>query len=380
MAGHHILCLHGMGQHSRDWIHDTDDRGPSLARALKHAWDSYPSLEKMGFDRELQLFPLHYADAMEAHMAPYQKQIHEVTNEIVGNPLLRKRFHWMLKLLARARQVKTGADFFYRHLMDLLLFWASPRLCTMVVEYTAKQIIDYVNQLEENPETRGQEVSILGYCLGTAVADQALKMVFENKGGPGSLVKDYKFKVLAQVSNLSRVLAQDPEEVYGGRDGNLSFSRPSVLPGWGCCWKMINCNHGMDFAALFEPFDPPLSNWLDAETREMEFYRNIRLTDLSGGDPRGLIHYVRDPDFHIPFFELVLSRRIPFEEKVAVKAAFAGRAGANGSSFGNALAEMMESPGRTDWDFYMGLRRFSALIQRELESEGRGAGQTLAGA
>ena len=75
MAVHHVLCIHGIGKHSDDWVDDKDDGGPSLRELLKATWDSYPATKSKGaFDQRVKLHSIHYDDEINKIFATWEEQ------------------------------------------------------------------------------------------------------------------------------------------------------------------------------------------------------------------------------------------------------------------------------------------------------------------
>lgn len=370
MPKHHILCLHGVGKHSDKWVED--DGNQSFKHVFREQWDAYNKLKKKGFDENIHLESIHYDDRINKLFKSWKEQSENLKKFLEISPGAQDDFTWLTDAIDKASEAEGKDDRLYTHLMDLMLFWGSPTIQNDLVQYVGGQIIAYVNKVMSRPESSGEEISIIAHSMGTSMLHKVLQAMFNQKVNGETLSGDFKFNLIAQVSNISYVLSGDRENHYRAVTGpNETLVRPSVIPDKGVSLKMINANHEFDPAAKFLPFEPPLSTWLDTSTASLDWYRNITLTHFSSVNIHVINHYFRDPKLHVPFFELLLDISLPVAEKKKVALAFASSTPVAG--FKNVKAQykqLIDSDGKSFKAFYKSLMNFYKIIKLFKENSG----------
>lgn len=366
MPKHHILCIHGIGKHSNTWIDDSGEGEKSFKETLKEAWNAYPFLKEKGFDNKIHLESIHYDDEIEKLFASWAEQAAKLNTHLTDSPAAMEDFGWVPDYMDKASEAGAEEDFLYTHLMDLILFWCSPTIQNNLVQHVGEQIVGYVNSVTGNHSTRNDEISIIAHSMGTSMCYKVLQAIYNQKLDSGRTISaDFKFNVVALVSNVSFVLSRDPDYHYQAKDTDEVVVKPSVLPQQGVCMRMINANHQLDIPTLIRPFAPPMDTWLDAETKQRECYQDIELKAISAVNVHDITHYLKDPKLNAAFFELLLSRKIPEDQKKNAAQKFAADT-AQGSfeNLAEELEELKDSRGENYKAFYTALKAFIELIKK----------------
>jgi hypothetical protein len=305
MATHHVLCIHGIGKHADDWVR-TKDEGEthSFEDLARQAWERYPATKKKGaFDDRVRLHSIHYDDEINKIFANWEEQANKLKEGLALSPLLLDQAAWFTDAVDKASGAKNEADWRYTHLMDLLLFVASPSIQDRLVAYVGAQIAALVKE-----HHAAGPISVIAHSMGCAMAHKAIQALYneevETPMGRQSLKGDFKFEHVCMVANTSYALSRDRANHYKG------MVRPSLTAGQGCCFSWINANHQLDPVGRFQRFDHRKDpSWLDPRIEGRGWHRDIVLSRISAKNIHALTHYFRDPALHIPFFELAFDAR-----------------------------------------------------------------------
>ena len=300
---HHVLCIHGIGVHSNNWVDDKEEGEPSFAELLGELWSRYPATSGKGaFDKQVKLHSIHYDDEINKIFASWEEQAKKLKEGLALSPLLRDQATWFTEAIDKASAAKGAQDWAFTHLMDLLLFVGSPSLQDRLVTYVGAQISDLVKKHGSDP------ISIVAHSMGCAVAHKTIQALYNEEIqtalGPQTLKGDFRFEHVCMVANTSYALSRDRANHYRG------IVRPSMTAGEGCCFTWINANHRLDPVGQFQRFDARKDPaWLDPRIDGRGWYREIAPSRITSKDIHALTHYFRDPAVHIPFFELAFDAR-----------------------------------------------------------------------
>jgi hypothetical protein len=304
MAVHHVLCIHGIGKHSDQWVGDKQEGEPSFAELLAQTWDKYPATKSKGaLGQQVKLHSIHYDDELEKIFANWEGQAKNLKDGLALSPLLAGQAAWFTEAVDKASAAKNEADFAYTHLMDLLLFLGSPSIQDRIVTRVGTQIAELVDA-----RAPGEPVSVIAHSMGCAVAHKTIQALYNEEIqtplGPQTLKGDFKFRLVCMVANTSYALSRDRANHYKG------IVRPSQVLGEGCCARWINVNHRLDPVGQFQRFDARKDPaWLDPVIEGRGWHKDIALGDITAANIHALTHYFRDPALHVPFLELAFDAR-----------------------------------------------------------------------
>jgi len=300
MKLHHVLCIHGIGQHSNDWLTTTEREGDeSVSDQFFNLLKGYPALRSVDPD-SVKLHAIHYDDEILKLFGDWAEQAKALKDGLATSPVLMDEAAHFTKIVDDASDDRKNDEFRFTHLMDLLLFVGSPSIQDRLVAYVGRQIMDLI---AAHPE---HDYSLIGHSMGTAMAHKVIQAMY-NEGVPDdngvrqTLRANFRFQCVAMVANAGYALSRDRDEYY-----RESIVRPSATIGTGCCFAWINVNHRLDPVGTFMPFDPHKDpHWLDPQVELMGLHRDIKLSRISQSGIHALSHYLRDPSFHIPLFEFM---------------------------------------------------------------------------
>ena len=308
MSKHHIICVHGIGQHSNNWVETEDDGGVSFESLMKNTWDGYGSIADK-FEDRVELHSIHYDDEINKIFDSWANQVQKLKDGLASSPMLLDEIDWYTDAIDKASAAQAEADWKYTHLMDLLLFVGSPTIQNRLITYIGQQIAAVIAEHHED------HISLIAHSMGTAISNKAIKAYFNEgiKTAEGKTITpkgDFVFESVTMVANVSYALSRDKTNHYKG------IVRPSLEVGKGCCYKWFNVNHRFDPVGQFLPFDSDDEpGWLDPIVSSKGWNRDIELNKVSSKNIHSINHYFRDPKFHLPFLELVFGEEITDQEK-----------------------------------------------------------------
>ena len=307
-ATHHIICVHGIGTHSKTWVKDKDGSGDekqSFEELFQEKRDRFPQLK----NRKFELHSICYDDEIDKIFQSWADYAKQLKDQLKTSPLLAAQAAWFTDAVDKAVAAKGESNFGYTHLMDLLLFVGSPTLQKRLVTYVGNQVIKLIQQYAQN-----DDISILGHSMGCAMTHKVVQALYnegvETKPGKIETIQgDFRFVNVAMVANTSYSLSRSRDKFYQDR-----LVRPSSRAEEGCSYTWLNVNHQLDPVARFLPFDCHKdAAWLDPVVATNGDYLDVVLKQLTSKSIHSLTHYFRDPSFYIPYFKLVFGAK--FSEK-----------------------------------------------------------------
>ncbi len=299
MAKHHLLCVHGVGQHANDWVTtEEQDDGLTFKDRFEACWNQYSAL---GTTDDLVFHSIHYDDAIIRVLNNWDDMLGQFSMLAPRTPLMQSGADFFNELHEKALATKgenNRKQFLRTHVMDLLLFYTIPSVTDAIITYVGRQCFDIINRERDNDEQA--TFSVLSHSLGTSVVEKTLKAMFnegiEQQNGPMDTLKgDFKFQSVSLIANASFTLARvnDEESFYI----NSNF-KPGGDTG-AICQTLLNLNHKFDPVGQFRPFRPP-TQWLHPD--DGHCYIPIELSRLSSTHIHSINHYLRDPRAHVPLF------------------------------------------------------------------------------
>lgn len=300
----YILCVHGIGKHSENWT-DTPDDGKSFKQTLTDIWGEYAdSKNRSSFDAAVEIIPIHYDEEIIRIFNYWVNNVDKIKAEMQAAPLVLDQIDWFIDAVDAASSANTNDDFRFTHLMDLILFAGIQSIQNRLIVYVGKQIADAIQKIT-SIEPRA-EISIVAHSMGTSMVHKVLPYLFsetvKTPFGSQTLQGNFKFSCITMIANCSYALSRKSKTFYTG------VVRPSISAGVGCCTKWINVGHRFDPVARFLPFDPYENpEWLERFIAAKGWHRNITLNGISSRNIHSINHYFRDPEFHVPFFDLVFN-------------------------------------------------------------------------
>jgi hypothetical protein len=307
IAMHHILCVHGLGKHTNDWTKSKGDGDLSFKTLMKQCWEAYES-NSDAFTDVATIHSIHYDDEINKIFRSWVDEADKLVSGLVGAPLLQSEAAWFVDTIEKAKAHAGDNNALYTHMMDLLLFVGSPAIQDRLITYVGKQVAEFIAK-----NAQGNEISIIGHSMGTAVLHKVIKAYFNEGviGGNGirqTAKGDFYFDSVSMVANVSYALSRDKESHYQG------IAKPSSEVGKGASLKWFNINHRFDPVGQFLPFDHRQDEWLDPVIESLGFFRDIELTRITSKSIHSINHYFRDPRVHVPFFNVVLQADISQQE------------------------------------------------------------------
>lgn len=318
MGTHYILCVHGIGAHSDNWVEDQDDGGQSFKELFFELVEKYPNV-KNELDGKVKLVPIHYNDYFERIIDHWQTHLDTLLSFQGSGELMLSSQGYVKEIAEKAKQAEDAQEFWRTHIMDLVLFAGLGSIKEPVLLYVAKQILERCR--EAGPYDK---FSIIGHSMGSSVVEKALKKLYNEDINNDTLKGDLKFRSICLIANCAYTLSRDHGSFY------LSDFKPSGAND-GMCERMFNVNHRWDPVGQFKPFDPDSEmDWLHPE--DTWRYTDIQLKRLSSSNVHSINHYFRDPSLHIPYLRMLcdtdqpqgapLVSKISAEEELQAQTAF----------------------------------------------------------
>ena len=194
MAKHHLLCIHGVGQHANDWVaSEEQDDGLTLKDRFQTSWKQYSVL---GNTDDLEFHSIHYDDAIIRLLNNWEDMLGQFATLATKTALMKSGTDFFKELHEKALETEeedSRQQFLRTHVMDLLLFYTIPSVTDAVITYVGRQCLEVINRELEQEEDA--TFSVLGHSLGTSVVEKTLKAMFnegiEQPNGSMDTLKGY---------------------------------------------------------------------------------------------------------------------------------------------------------------------------------------------
>lgn len=299
MSAHLIFLVHGMGIHQEGW-------SKALQRQLADQYHDLEWSQLYSWGDHFRPVEIRYDDAFDAIRTRWQRDSPAVVTMLRQAGLAARA----MRKLERLRE-RFGTDgVLQTHVLDVLMYHFIATVREAVKASVARQMVD---ALAASPP--GSRWSVIAHSLGTAVTHDTLHALGAGQvDGAGDIRRAHLVVMLA---NVSRTLQQETVKTYASR------CRPALPGGDGMTAHYLNVRHRWDPIPARWPFSPH-AEWPDPDTRDAGRYMDVRLTRLSGVNPHGFDHHLRDPGCFVPLLRFLGSPGlIPEQEARALDKAFA---------------------------------------------------------
>lgn len=286
-----LFLIHGMGAGARtaddpaEWWTDVVARLRALAKAHGHAGDLV--LANPGPGQTL-VVPLTYHDVFDDVRAGWSV---DANDRAAWLPLLREVLPGALDTSKLPEWAEAAGDFFWTHVLDVLLYRYVPDVTRPVRDQVALQVTEAWSKadLVNGARTR---VHFVAHSLGTAVLHDALCTLFAD---PDAGAATRRIRTMLTLANVSAVLEN-------GHDPYRSADRPlGAVPGppapAGVTEAYISARHELDPITFVRTFRGDLNAW------PPDGYHDEVLTDVTDWNVHGYLHYLDNPETHLRLFE-----------------------------------------------------------------------------
>jgi hypothetical protein len=275
MAKNVLFLVHGMGWHldagaeAGAWHAEVD-------RALRHAWNEFPSLRARSFDSCIELCPLNYDSVFHDYLTG------------VSDAAERVRVALGDAEYTKVASVIAGADaaeqnFFWANVVDVLLYRFAGDIFRNVHVALGQQIAARVKKAWDSPAGGGTLFSVMCHSLGTATVHGALNRLGGGRiAGSDALRLGGNFGLHCYISlaNVSRLLFRGRGPIY-----DQTIIRPQ-LSGARYVRRFLNVRHVADPICAPLCFRPQA--WGPG-------YLDIELRHLRDPNVHGFTHYLSHP-------------------------------------------------------------------------------------
>lgn len=278
-----LFMVHGMGHQPDGWHGGAVDvlRGAAQSFGLRDDFDRLVAVHAIGYDA-----------VFRGRLERWDRSVGGLRTLLAEQNLSGSE---LVDWLDGASE--TEANFFWSHVVDVLLYRFFPQIATEVRARWLHRLVSAVNAAMEDGAT--PPVHLLAHSLGTAVSHDALAYLATNPidGSDAFTAEHWRLASVFMVANVGRVLERTPP-VYA------SPVRPVDAPGPGrpCTTTYYNFRHTLDPVPAVRPFAP--NGW-------GRRYRPVETLDhILDFNVHGLAHYLRHPDVHVPILNRLLDDSI----------------------------------------------------------------------
>ncbi len=295
MTVHHLFFLHGMGNHSSKWLEEE-----GVKEKFKRLYEQYDELKRLGgFDERIKCHSIHYNNVFDDQIKRWDEMVTTLRKGLEGTSgISSSNIEALLKFTEKPQEGIDEKEFFYTHILDVLLYKFT-LLGDSAVAQCTRQIL---NKVKEGYKAGDTQFSIIGHSLGTSVVYRLLKDLYSrDEYKELDLTNALRFNLVCQISNTSYALSDD-------RDNHYKYVVPSKLAsGGGVCKRLLNVSHKLDLFAELIPFDPP-EGWPNIS--ESKYFVPIRVSHIQEKNIHDISHYLANPKVHVPLFNALFGYQI----------------------------------------------------------------------
>lgn len=291
---HKVFVVHGMGTFDAEWV-------DPVAKGLEDIYGQrdadgklrYPLLAGLNFATRFEIVPIRYSDIFSEILERWKRDPGELQTDVVANDAEPSFYTSLTDELHNAAEQDS---FFWSHAFDVLLYRYSPWVRRQVTTRVALQLargIDAVAGSHGN-------WSAIAHSLGTMILHDSLHRLFVGElpeGAPtGFDATQTQSKAIVMVSNVSRALQTTPK---------VLSPESTIRPGYGGqlargCRRYLTIRNPLDPFTWIKTFNPIL--WPDQETVGARRYQPIVVEHVQERNTHDLLHYLRNPEVHVPLF------------------------------------------------------------------------------
>jgi hypothetical protein len=281
-----LFLVHGMGVHGQHWAGDARAR-------LNEVAARYPFFHGRRLDQEVTVVPVSYDTEFTRHLQQWHDSAAALEtfarDQQVQLPL------GLITWLNGASE--TERNFFWSHVVDVVLYRFFPLVATPVRLQVMKQITTTLADAMQDGTV--VNASVMAHSLGTAVTHDALAALGSTAfdGSEAFMVGRFRFENIFMVANVGRIL-ETPPPCYDSCLHPLSRGAATAYTS-----RYYNFRHQYDPFPVPRAFDPV--NW------GADYITPRRAIDhLHDFNVHGLEHYLEHPAVHIPIINALFGRVI----------------------------------------------------------------------
>jgi hypothetical protein len=292
-----------MGKHEAGWSDPIQSRLKKLAAGVK-ARTSTPFQMSIGpkGDEEVVLREVAYDHIFENELSRTGRDADEIIKlgELNGVELpVKDLFGWL----------QTASDeeknFFYTHVLDVVMFRTFPHIWKQVTEYVAKEIVKGYEEFQST-QTAKADAHVLAHSLGTAVTEQTLHRMATLRIGGSTVLQPpaFRFRSVGMLANVSRILQHG--NVYN------SIVRSPQLGGGPDFYvrEYLTFRHALDPFTMWKPFNAP-TTWDRQYYQQPDDYGHYLLFNIHDAE-----HYLIHPATHLNLFNAWWNDRITTRSQI----------------------------------------------------------------
>lgn len=285
-----FFVAHGMGVHGQDW-------STSIESQLKTLSSKYSAFQGVKpFEKRTTFVPITYDHVFKKYLDDFSSSADKLKQFISLNGI---DIPFNLDFLESASQ--TEKNFFWSHIVDVLLYRFVPEVTAQVRVSVSDQIVRAVRNASANGAD--PEVHILAHSLGTSVMHDTLahmaafpirdpddhsKTTSIFTAGRGEM-----FETFITLANVSRVLERDPIPYKSMVNPITATHDP---PQKHYVERYYNFRHDLDPIPSVKAFHP-----INFGSK----YEIERINSIHGWNTHGFDHYLDNPAVHVPILRRV---------------------------------------------------------------------------
>jgi hypothetical protein len=273
-----VFLVHGMGSY------EDESWKTEIVETLKGQYDKFERSKTHPFEEQFRFKMIKYDSAFESVRDGWKNQANSLI-DVLGGQTLSSGGSKILKAL----DLFNKDEFLATHVLDVLLYRYIPQIASTARAMVVEQILSELNSVQGHMP----RWSVISHSLGTAVTHDAFHELYTTKVDEWKTYPLYP-KVMAMVSNVSRVLQNDIE-VYDSK------VNPNINSG-GICQRYLNINHEYDPFVQPNRFKP-WSTWAAEES-----YIDIKVNAIEEVNLHSASHYLNNPKVAGALFNAMLSQ------------------------------------------------------------------------
>lgn len=273
-----LILLHGMG------VHTSESFKKEVLEASNNVLQRYPSFKNLKFEDQVVIESIEYDSIFEKHRTDLANNAEAIT-DVIKTHLPGIAVPNVIKRLLKFEQGIEDDKFENTHVLDVILY------LTLVGGEVRAKVTDEIGKVFR--KYNDSDICILAHSLGTAIAHDAMDMLFTDvKPKKGQLpISSHKIDKYWAFANVSRIIT-----TFSGKQPPLnSIVKPGVD---GCLGSFSNVYNELDPFVLdiFKRFSPnDDGNWINPNIYKY-FYKNLNTKKVSRINTHSIKGYIEDPD------------------------------------------------------------------------------------
>lgn len=307
-----LFVIHGMGAGARpvtdpDWWTDLVAGLRRDASAYGHAGDLVLTAPRAG---QILIVPLTYHQLFDDLRSKWARQTGSETGWL---PLLESLVGADPQLVAKLpRWIQTAGDFFWTHVLDVLLYRYVAELTIPVRDEVATRIADAWHRADLD-NGAATSVHFVAHSLGTAVLHDSIALLGAE---PSFSPSTHLISSIITCANVSSVLETN-WPAYGSVDRPVDADPPPD----GMTAAYFSFRHELDPIAVVKTFRGDMHGW------PASAYRDEVAVDVKDWNVHGYDHYLDNPIAHLRLFERLWPRESWARRRDAAMTRYSGTPG-----------------------------------------------------